>query len=275
MTIRTLTAMTLATLLATAATAEAKPSKLWYRIQASFSETLSNDIPGYKRDLKDTWGVASNGAVIVSIVCVGRRTLMLLANRPCARAYRRVHWRRFARDDLAFGAAVSGLWDTRLVEQLYRGHPEPVPESGGFIQCSEERRSYSLQKAARIAGIMATDSLVRAGVGLQLEPAARTPGESWSTSTGYKCVHTGYDGTFLREDSIAGHDLRGPFTGVPSHRPEELQQLRLSEVTGNFGRSFSITRTFRSPQAIVDKRESKITVRFKICPRGGRAVGRC
>jgi hypothetical protein len=274
MTTRILVA-TLVALVATAGVAEAKPSKLWYRITASFSESLLTDVPHYKRDLKDTWGVASNGAVIVSIVCVGRRTLMLLANKPCARAYRRVHWRRFARNDLAFGATVSGLWDTRLIEQLYRGHPEPVPESGGFIQCSEERRSMSLQRAPRIAGIMATDSLVRAGVGLQLESAVRAPGEEWNTSTGYKCTHTGYDGTVLRVTDIAGYDLRGPFTGVPSHRPDELQQLRLSAVEGNFGRSFSISRTFRSGSVLTDQRESKITVSFGICPRGGRAVRRC
>ena len=274
MTTRILVA-TLVALVATAGVAEAKPSKLWYRIQASFSETLANDIPNYKRDLKSTWSVASNGAVILSIACVGKRTHILLANKLCAKAYRRVHWRRFARNDLAFGATVSGIWDTRLVEQLYRGHPEPVPESGGFIQCSEERRSGSIQKAPRIAGIMATDSLVGVGVGLSLESVVRTAGEQWDTGTGYKCTHTDYDGTVLREDVIEGYDLRGPFTGVPSYRSDELMQVRLRNVADNFGRSFSISRTFSSPPEIVDKRESKIRLSFSICPRGGRAVRRC
>jgi hypothetical protein len=139
---RTLAATSAAALVAVVATtavAEAEPSRLWYRIGLSVSETRERTTASGTQTIRSRWDVASDGAVVLS------------KRRPAA-----------ARDDLAFRARVSGTWEPYDMTL--------VNERGGFVQCTGRTRP-------RIVGRLATDSLGRAGVGLRLESVVQTQGD--------------------------------------------------------------------------------------------------
>jgi hypothetical protein len=279
MTAKTVSALAAALIVALAAASAAearkKPTRLWYRISLDVSEKKWYETDQLKHEVQSNWGVVSKGAVILKIVCVGRRTFILLANKPCARAYRRVHWRRFARNDLAFGATVSGIWSIYYIYNHNNGHPEPVQEGSKWVKCGPETDEHSLLAAPRFEGILASDSLVRAGLGISLETKARTAGLSWSTDTGNTCTYTTLDGQPLPSAVNPPHDSRMAFEGTPTiDNADEWLRVRASGV-GGFGSSFGVQKTFRNPEGSFEQRETKITLGFKLCPRGGRAVRRC
>jgi hypothetical protein len=94
-------------------------------------------------------------------------------------------------------------------------------------------------------------------------------------NTGNTCTVTTLDGQPLPSQVNPPHTGRLAFAGTPQLQyADEWLKVRASGV-GSFGKGFSVKETFRNLKGSFEQRETKITLGFKLCPRGGRAVARC
>jgi hypothetical protein len=297
-----------------AAPAPAEPTRLWYRISATVTASYKwapSEGDRLGEEVSNSWSLESNTAILLYRQCSHRdpayplsaRDLALLAGvapgSPCAAVRPRVpgHARVNLVEDVRFKANAKGT--IAAFEGVKTWGPHRPVYAGRYLdfECPEAIVSVATLpgEATSTSGSLETASLVRSGVSpsllfaepvhlLFVRPAyeCRDPESGKVVESQEARAYPPPDGGVLGDRVTAPHGFGGPGLDPGEDSLGFVKPIRLDGLGRRFGRTFTISGAQRWSRPATDgfdqgraTKTIRYTLRFRLCPRGGRDVRRC